>query len=174
MKAVWKYPVVFLVLWPAIIAAGCTSGLEYTPSQDVLTGQAARASIGEALPASASDFYVFDGGSFGGSIYYASFACASDDDCWAAVAALRGPDSKDFRPVIHSEYAVNIHGPSFYWPELETEHWKISTDANGASYESAQQDRRMDFWAIDFDRKRVFFHHESGGFPADPPSVRYR
>ena len=162
-----------LLFWLLLIViSGC--GLDYDPNVDVLTGAEARQRIGKSLPDSATDFYVFDGGTFNGSIYYVSFICDTVEDCWDAVAALDAPDRDKFQPQIQSEYAVNIQGPSFYWKSQETEHWQISTDANGVSYEVAQDDSRMQFWAIDFTTKRVFSHHESGGFPVDPPSVQNR
>ncbi len=158
-----------------VVLIGCTDPIiDVSPIPRAYTGEDARTRIPANLPDSSSDFYVFDAGNFGGSIFYASFSCASLEDSWAAVAALGAPSEDEFEKAIRSEYAVNIEGPGFYWPEQDTDSWRFDTGVEGYSYESARGDRRMEFWAIDVDAKRVYYHSESGGFPTDPPQDEFR
>jgi hypothetical protein len=163
-----------------LLLTGCGVDLSYDPHLDIHRGEDARDDLHhcdrEKLPKSATDFWVFNGGNFNGSIYYASFRCATLDDCWAAVKAFRGPDKDKFQPGLDTKFAVNKWGPKFYHPQLQTDKldWNIAEITNGTFYEEADGNRFMDFWAIDFDNLRVYFHHESGGFPDDPPSVKSR
>ncbi len=166
-------------LTPAILMialAGC--GIEDSnPEDSSYTGEEAKSHLSlcdpEQLPASMTDLWVYDGGSFGGMMYYVSFQCETLEDCWAAVREFRAPDETEFANRIHTKFAVNQHGPSFYFKNLQHPHWDVSQIKNGVSYETNRSDEHMDFWAIDLDRLRVYFHHESGGFPDDPPSVRH-
>ncbi len=172
MDRLLKRSCVLLIVWAF---AGCRGEFaEYDPNDSAFTGTEARDRIGETLPQSSTDFYLFDGGTFNGSIKYFAFTCATVDDCWKAVAALGGPNRNEFTPSIRSDYAVNTHGPAFYSPEMQTPLWEISVDAEGFSWEIAREDRRMEFWAIDVEAKRVFYHLESGGFPTDPPAEEFR
>lgn len=120
------------------------------------------------LPASATNFYQYDGGTFNGSIDYCAFDCGSVDDCWQALQVLGAPPKADFQAWSPSDYRVVMDGPSFYHPEFATPEWGIESIKNGVLYEHVVGDNRsMDFYAIDFDRLRVYYHHESGGFPPD-------
>jgi len=163
-----------------LLAAGCGLDLDYDPYQQVHRGEDARDYLSfcdrEKIPKSATDFWVFDGGNFNGTIYYVSFRCATLDDCWAAVDAFRAPERSNFKNGINTKYAVNKFGPKFYWPTFKTDtwDWNIAGISNGEFYEEAEGTRWMDFWAIDVDNLRVYFHHESGGFPDDPPTVKHR
>jgi len=163
------------LVWASLaLTAGCgVPGDDYDFQKNVFLGDAASERCHKDIPASATDIYFYDGGNWNGSINYISFTCDTVEECWAAVAALGAPDREEFLPSIQSAFAVNIHGPSFYAAELETEYWHVPAATNGASFEKADGSERMTFWAIDFDKNRVFYHYESGGFPADPPSVRY-
>ncbi len=152
-------------------------GLDYDPREDEHLGREALEHIhfnDHDLPESAYDFWVFDGGSFSGSIYYVSFRCNSLGDCWDALAAFGAPDKSRFNDSVTTEYAVNQHGPSYYWRGMSSDRWNVATIQNGKSYETARDDRVMDFWAVDCDTLTVYYHHESGGFSTDPPSTRHR
>ncbi|MFT5527548.1 MAG: hypothetical protein ACI9HK_005530 [Pirellulaceae bacterium] len=165
----------FLLLM--LLLSGC--GLpDYDPSEDEHVGEAARSEFSlcdEAkLPATISDEWVFDGGSSNGMIYYLSFKCESTEDCWTALDAFRAPDRAEFTIGVKTGFAVNKYGPNFYWPDFDNPKWNVASITNGVFYETARDDRGMDFWAIDLDDLRVYFHHESGGFPDDPPTKRHR
>ncbi len=158
---------------------GCSPpNWEHDPlTEDVFTGEAARDRIlspgspGEAdpssLPASSTEFYLFDGGTFNGTIKYWSFRCGTVEDCWAALTILLAPPQSEFQPWQPSQYAVVMKGPAFYWPELATDHWDIESVENGAMWEKVDGDRRMEFYAVDFDTNRIYYHKEGGGFPTD-------
>jgi hypothetical protein len=157
----------------AFAFAGC--GPDYDPTADRFAGEAAKQRIereAEAkggLPGSARDFYIFDGGNFGGSIIYMSFDCGSREDCWASVACLGGPGPAEFKPWAESHYAVVMEGPGFYHQPLRRDPWNVRGITNGAVYERVDGDHRsMHYYAIDFDRDRVYYHRESGGFPPEP------
>jgi len=164
-------------LFLVLLVFGC--GLpDYDPSVVEYSGEDAVSKFSlcdrSKLPASITDAWVFDGGSFGGMIYYVSFKCDSLDDCWAALDAFGAPDKSKFTDGIETRFAVNKYGPNFYWPDFDNPKWNVESITNGVFYERARGDRVMDFWAIDLDELRVYFHHESGGFPDDPPTKRYR
>lgn len=125
------------------------------------------------LPESADDIWVYDGGNWNGVIYYLSFRCGSVEDCWAALETLGAPDESAFHDTVKTEYAVNWEGPRFYRGEDETEMpWEVASIRNGKSWEDADGDRRMSFYAVDLDTLRVYYHYESGGFPTDRPGER--
>lgn len=151
---------------------------EYDPTGDEYFGDAAIEHFSlcdrPLLPADISDAWVFDGGTFNGMIYYVSFKCESIEDCWAAVNAFRAPGRSKFIEGINTKFAVNQYGPNFYLPSFKNPKWNVSTINDGVFYETAQGDRHMDFWAIDREELRVYFHHESGGFPDDPPTKRHQ
>ena len=150
---------------------------ETLPQESEYVGESARDHLKrcdqEKLPKGLSDLWVYDGGNWSGSIYYASFRCESLDDCWQAVRAFHSPEKSKFVERIDTRFAVNQHGPSFYFAGYDPPAWDISEAKDGFSYEHSQGDRRMEFWAIDRARLRVYFHHESGGFPSVPPSQRH-
>ena len=61
-----------------------------------------------------------------------------------------------------------MFGPAFYHSELETRLWNIASIQHGMSYELVIGNHyKMIFYAIDLERKRVYYHYESGGFPKD-------
>ena len=165
------------IIMLAIFHTGCGDA-EYKPQDDEYSGSAAVAQFSlcdrDNLPTSITDSWVFDGGSFGGMIYYVSFECDSVDDCWKALTAFGAPEKSKFEKGRDTHYAANKYGPNFYWPEFKNPKWNVATISDGMFYETARDDRDMDFWAIDLERNRVYFHHESGGFPDDPPSKRHR
>jgi hypothetical protein len=144
----------------------------YDAQQDTFSGEKARDRIarrtakGRSLPDSARNFYIFDGGTFSGSITYLSFDCGTIEDCWAAVRSLDGPEKSEFVAWHPSKYAVVMNGPGFYWREIATDHWDVRTIRNGFVHEYVRGGNEwMEFWAIDSDTRRVYYHHESGGFP---------
>ena len=166
-----------LFLSLTLLASGC--GLpDYDPSEDEYFGEAAVSEFSlcdqSKLPDSIVDAWVFDGGSFNGMIYYVSFKCDSTEGCWAALDAFGAPDESEFADGVETRFAVNKYGPSFYWQGFENPKWNVASITNGVFCERSRDDRNMDFWAIDLDESRVYFHHESGGFPDDPPTKRYR
>jgi hypothetical protein len=80
-----------------------------------------------------------------------------------------------------SQFAVVMKGPGYYSPKWATPLWDVRTIRHGAVCEEVEwykdQDgsegkdtprsaSRLHFYAIDFDRRRVYYHYESGGFPA--------
>ena len=168
-------------LAPAILAAllaGCGAVGDFDPHGITYTGEKAKSHLllcdGDQLPASISDLWVYDGGTFNGMIYYVSFKCETLEDCWMAVHAFGAPEKTEFTNGVVTKYAVIRHGPSFYSKGFQHPQWDIPDIENGVCHERNQGDRNMDFWAIDLDRLRMYFHHESGGFPDDPPSVRHQ
>jgi hypothetical protein len=151
----------------------------------------------EPLPDSATDFYIYDGGSFNGIIRYSSFTCGSREDCLKAFERLSGFDRDRLKPYKPSMYAVVMEGPGFYSRSLQTDRWDVRGIRNGVWFEevsdrgptietsgkdaeaalknaadgSTGQDGRVDgphdrmtYYAIDFDRCRIYYHYESGGF----------
>lgn len=160
-----------------VITAGCDFS-EYKPQDQVYSGEAAKEHLWPCdkatLPQGITDLWVFDGGSFGDSIYYTSFRCRSIEDCWQAVGAFGGPDASEFSAGIQTRFAVNQHGPRFYWKELAHPEWDLNAVTDAVSYETANGRDNMEFWAIDLKALRVYYHRESGGFPDDPPTVRHR
>jgi len=157
--------------------AGCGVKDDFAPEDDEYFGDNAMLHLShcvrDEIPWSISDLWVFDAGSFGGSIYYASFKCETLSDCWTAVSAFGSPEKPEFKDGIQTVYAVNQHGPSFYHKGYSHPKWNLSAIDDGVSCEKSRADRWMEFWAIDRDQLRVYFHYESGGFPQDPPSVRH-
>ena len=83
---------------------------DYDPRTCEFFGDSAKERLAlcdEALiPKSITDAWVFDGGSFNGMIYYASFTCRSLDECWQAVRAFRSPDQSKFADGIHTAWAL--------------------------------------------------------------------
>jgi hypothetical protein len=184
-----------------LVVAGCSiptlpvpNLVESDPNALVSTGEAAKKIIlkwadrngtfgetGRDLPASATDFWVYDGGNFGGSINYSVFKCGNREDCLKAVKILGGrygPDTGDLKPWESSRYAVVMEGPDYYWkghwkekPETKrfrSNPWDVRAIKNGLVHEAVFGDHdRMDYYAIDLDRKLVYYHFESGGFPRD-------
>ena len=162
--------------WLLVVHFGSLAS-DYDPRDDEYVGQAALDHVhvrDGALPRGTHSFWVFDGGSFNGSIYYLSFRCDSIEDCWAAVGVLGGPDESLFGDSATTRFAVNYYGPNFYWREIPADRWKVAAIRSGRSFETAHDDRVMDFWAVDRDTLTVYHHHESGGFPTDLPSTRQR
>lgn len=124
----------------------------------------------------AKDCYLFDGGSFSGTIKYWSCTLPTKEKCFEAMrdASNWTPTAEQLKPWGHSDYRVVMDGPGFYHPSYNTELWNVNSIKTGIFYEEADRDRWMSFWAIDLDRNRLYYHYESGGFPADrykPPET---
>ncbi len=162
------------VAWLLVpVLTGC--GLsEYDPADDEFRGTAARDRIFQitradpsALPSSATDFYLFDGGTFNGCIRYWTFTCANRDDCIAALKALTGVSKSELSAWSPATYAVSMQGPQYYFPQLVDVPWNVPQITDGLVLEIVQDDRRLEFHAIDLERNRVYFHRESGGFPTE-------
>lgn len=157
----------------SLLLVGCIDD-SYDPSTSRLTGEEARSRIvqlggrGAELPKSAAHFYCYDGGNVFGSIEYVSFECDSRDDCWAAVKSLGAPEPSEFKPWAASRYAVVMEGPGFYHESHREDPWDVRGIRDGVVHEAVRGGNEwMDYYAIDFDRNRVYFHHESGGFRVD-------
>jgi hypothetical protein len=160
---------------------GC--GPDYDPAEYRFTGEAARERIEQltgdtkTLPESTRNFYIFDGGSFGGSIVYVSFDCGSREDCWTSVACLGGSDAAEFKPWAESSFAVVMEGPGFYHESLRLDPWNVREIRNSLVHEQVVGDHRsMHYYAIDFERNRIYYHRETGGFRSTryTPSVAKR
>jgi hypothetical protein len=164
-----------LCLGFAALTFGCGFNIpENDPTADRFTGPEAKKLVtskfvvSNRLPHSANHFYLYDGGTFNGSIVYVSFDCANREDCWTAVEALGSPDHLKFKTWSQSHFAVVMDGPGFYHSELKDDPWDVRGIEDGVVYEETDADhRRMTYYAIDYNRKRVYYHRESGGFPAD-------
>lgn len=144
-------------------------------SGDMVFGEGARVKILErshqdlkTIPGSALNFCYFEGGNFSGSIDYWAFDCTSAEDCFRALEALTGVSKSQMAPWKPSKYAVVMLGPGFYSDQWTTDLWDVRRIVNGVFLEDVHSNgSSMDYYAIDLDRLRVFFHHESGGFPTD-------
>ncbi len=156
-----------------VVLSGCHT--ETSSSYAVLTGENAASHLKlckpEQIPSAITDLWIYEGGTFNGMVYYVSFECQTIDDCWKAVRAFGAPQESEFTASVQTKFAVNQQGPSFYDPGIWHPSWDVSSVQNGVSHEEWRGNDVMDFWAIDRDRLRVYYHHESGGFPDDPPSV---
>ena len=130
------YPAVALpVLFGLLLLLSVQRGLikstpllpESDPNDNVHTGEDARLRILDLaqrtarrgadkpeLPASASNFWLYEDGSFSGSGAYWMFHCGSREECLKAVESLGGLRRNDLSPWQPSRYAVIMHGPAFY------------------------------------------------------------
>ncbi len=160
---------------------------DFDPNKDVITGLEAKAKIlrwegtsmvagrqGSKLPASADDFWLYDGGNFNGTTTYCTFQCGDRADCLKAVEYLGGVREKDLKPWKPSRYAVVMEGPDFYSrtlapsEKLRSHPWDARGIKNGLVYEDVRGDHDdLVYCAIDLDRNRVYYVKESGGFPPD-------
>jgi hypothetical protein len=157
---------------------GCSSSSTYDPLHDVYTGEVAmdrilglaRSQLIPSLrssahyPNSAREFYLFDGGTFSGSITYWTFECGNPSDCLEAVRALCGIEASQMVPWKPSNYATATDGPAFYFPRLESFPWLVRDIKDGLVYEDVH-DRSMKYCAVDLARNRVYFYRESGRLP---------
>jgi hypothetical protein len=126
------------------------------------------------LPASANGFWFYDGGTFNGAILSWLFDCGRREDCPKAVGYLDGLRPNGMKPWVPLRYAVVMESPGFYSKNvpaskrLRSNPWDVRAIKNGLVYERADRDhRQMVYYTIDLDRNRVFYHCESGGFPAN-------
>lgn len=165
----------------SVVGLSCGEVEEYDASSNILTGEEALVALAESSRFDDQEFveklssvWMYDGGSFNGSIYYVSFECETAEDCWQALSAFGAPERAEFKEGIQTRFAVNWNGPSYYHQELTHPQWNLQKVESGMSFERATGDRSMEFWAVDFEKNRVFYHYESGGFPIDPPGVTHR
>ncbi len=157
--------------------SGCIA--PYDSNTDFHTGEAARKRIfnlprvkEDQVPASATDYRLFDGGTFGGSITYWTFTCASLEDCYRAVEMMGGPKRDEFQPWQATKYGVDMDGPGYYFKDFKQEFWPIRQIKNGVMVETVYGNHEgLQLNVIDLDRKMVFHHYESGGFPDGPPKA---
>jgi hypothetical protein len=169
----------------ALGLSGCDDRYDpnrYVHVRDAIKGRVLPGSLGSiqfgdgagALPASAKNLWLFDGGSFSGCITYLVFDCGNREDCLRSVECLGRLRREDLKPWIPSRYAVVMGGLDFYstraifWKKLLINPWDVRQIRNGLVYEHVTGiDRSMVYYAIDLDRNRVFYHYESGGFPTN-------
>jgi hypothetical protein len=183
----------FIMVLP-ILLCGCADPNDFfDPNDQVHTGEQAKAEIvnwahsavrldarAGGLPPSATNFWLYDGGTFSGMITYWVFDCGSREDCLKAVEYLGDLRAGDLIPWEASRYAVVMEGLDYYtnrssWKKkLRSNPWNVRGIKNGLVYErtSGKQggqggNERMVYYAIDFDKNRVYYHYESGGFPMD-------
>jgi hypothetical protein len=182
LPAVFGLVLLFLVERGFIRSALDNHGFE--PNDSVRTGKdaklrildlaqrAARPGVGNPqMPASANNFWLYDGGNFNGSITYWTFDCANREECLKAVESLGSLRPKDLKSWKPSGYAVVMKGPAFYSRDdapnkkLRSNPWDVRGIKNGLVYEGVRGDHdSMTYFAIDLDRNRVYHHYESGGF----------
>lgn len=171
---------VFVLLLGSLALTGChvnewEEWEEYDMRDDILTGEEARSRIVRdsiGFPESARNFYLWDARTIKGRILYWSFECADSEDCWKALEAIDAPARSNFQPWQQSRYAVVSSGPGFYFKELRDDRWNLGNIKNGVAYEYVIGNEEMVYYAIDFDRNRVYQHHyESGGIRTDALSL---
>lgn len=177
------------VMPPSLIFRAASDGFGFEGKVAILAGPAARhvifrnANLGSTnqsdLSLSARDFYYYDFSTALGSDEYWSFECDTVDHCWSALKQLGGPERNEFVPFQLSKYEVILLGPGVF-PAHHTPKWDVREIKNGVVYEHAFQDRTLTYYAIDFDRRRVYYHYESGGIagrysggpvPTNPPPI---
>lgn len=179
----------YLIIVPPLAALlGCGSEILPDPNQQVQTGETARREIyrwaaigrghqdqlpGSVFPKSAGNFWFYEGGSFSGSIIYGTFTCGTKEDCLKAVEWLGNLRASELGPWKPSRYAVVMEGLPYYFKDhktipIKSNPWNVRTIKNGFVYEEVRGDHQnMVYYAIDTDKNRVYFHYESGGFPAE-------
>ncbi len=182
-------PMVFGLLLLLLSARGliksATDDPEFDPNNNVHTGEDAKLRILDSaarrtrpgtdkpeVPASASNFWLYESGSFSGSSTYWTFDCGSQGDCLKAVENLGGLRRDELSPWQPSRYAVIMEGPAFYSRRADTSKklranpWDVRGIKDGLLYELAVRDDNLYYYAIDLDRNRVYHACELGGFPA--------
>ena len=163
---------------------GCYS--EYDPTERLYTGDQTKKRLADdgaqwVNAAGLDNWYLYAGGSFGGTIRYLSFDCETEQGCWSAIEARGGPSRAHFEPWKPSEFSRVMRGPGFYHSQLASNLWDVRGITNGLVYEQVRDLHRrhdradsMTYYAIDLDRLRVYHLRESGGFrvewydPTDP------
>ncbi len=154
--------------------------LEIDPTTEIFTGEVARDKLlwiahcrgsnldPASFPVPARDFYLHDGGNFNGSIVSWAFTCETVEDCYRVAEGLGRLRHEDWQPWKPPAYGVVMDGPRFYFPQLDGKSWGIRDIRFGTFQETALNDRGMMHDSIDLDRKRVYHHHETGGWPMTP------
>ncbi len=104
---------------------------------------------------------AFDGGNFNGSIEYWSCQCRTLEAAWELVEAWSRSSRTQFEDFRHSEYACVMEGPN----RQSADWWRVSGIQRGAVFQKNRRDRKLWFYAIDFDTLVVYGAYESGGFP---------
>lgn len=119
---------------------------------------------------------LFDGGNFNGVIAYWYLECRSREGCLRAFEFMSERDRSVLRPWVPSRYAVVMEGPRFYgWDDRLVDAdireryahspWDVRGITDGMVFEEVGvRNNSMSYYAIDFDRNRLYFHRESGGF----------
>lgn len=153
---------------PIPTTGAITSGSDGSPTKCYWTGTNLRPKEASPFPTSAKSFWCYDGGNVFGSIFYGTFECDNREDCLKAVEVLMGHPPDEMKPWVPSKYAVAMEGPGFYSTTAKNSPWNVREIKNGLVSEYVQEPHeRMEYYAIDFDRNRVYYHYDSGGFPAD-------
>jgi hypothetical protein len=124
------------------------------------------------MPESASNFWLYEDGWLSKRSTFWMFDCGSREDCLKAVEILGGLGPKELSPWQPSRYAVIMEGPAFYSRNVEpslklrTNPWDVRGIRNGLVHELVT-DRDLYYYAIDFDRCRVFYLCEFRCFHRD-------
>jgi hypothetical protein len=170
-------------------------GNEFDPNLQVRVGKEARKQLlfhsfhrpepgsdRDMLPdATFGNFWAYEDGSWNRSIYYCVFECLSREQCLKAFELISGHGRDQLKQWQPPHYAVTIEGPDFYSSKgtttkrLKSHPWKLSQIRNGLYYERAQDDQRfLEYYAIDLASNRIYFHQQIGGFPTTeyiPPAT---
>ncbi len=144
--------------WAHRLAAACllaTLGgciASYDPNTDFHTGEEARKWIfnlsrvkENQVPASATDFRLYNGGNFNGLDRYWTYTCGSVEDCYRAIEAMGGPKRDQFQPWGPSKLGVIMDGPRYQFEGFQPGFWPIRAVTNGVQIEVIWNvDRRLE------------------------------
>lgn len=170
----------WLILPAFVILVNCVFGdpFSFDIPTEISTGEAARAELDDILstrgwsgqppfvmPASAKDFYCFSCCGWDGVCYFWSFECETIEECWAVMESQCAEGAASFKPWSPSEYAVVMLGPGYCNRSRAAPKWDVRSIAEGVCFERAEDDSgRIEYYAIDFARRRVYGHRATGGF----------
>ena len=118
----------------------------------------------------ATNCYVYDGGTWGGHVWYWSSTHESNAACFSAMQASRFRSNEmprtldDMQAWGHSEWQVVMNGPAQYRTDTDTSLWDVKSIRNGVYFQHVIGTSSLFFWAIDLDSHRLYHHYESGGF----------
>ena len=115
----------------------------------------------------AKEYYLCESGNFNGTIVYYVIDFDKSTDCVSAFEQLSGMDHGSLTPWRPSEFAVVMDGPRFYWDNLGNAPWDLWSVTRGLVYENMRgEHQRLDYYALDLDKNRLYCYLESGGFSA--------
>jgi hypothetical protein len=156
---------------------------EFDPNDCVQTGEDAKLRILDSaehwvrhrvekprMPESATNFWFYENGFLSKSRTYSTFECGSREDCLKAVESLGGLQRSELSTWQPSHYEAIMKGPGFHLRDLEpgrklrANPWDVREIKEGLVYELVIPDFSLYYYAIDLDRKRVFYACEFGCF----------